>query len=158
MPRISTAKIIKISHNLLPPAAYQSEVEVTTAVTFEAFAMASSTISQTLSLPNLEAYLQELGVPGPIPRFSSAVPVHNPNDIYRSYIAAALEALTGCDRSLLYESLQRTSTPSKGDVALVLPRLRAKGVKPSDLGVELASKVQNTLLCFLATLLRDLTE
>jgi arginyl-tRNA synthetase len=108
---------------------------------FEDFTMAPSPVSKTLSLPNLEAYMEELGMPSPIPTFQSADPVHNPNDIYRSYIAAALEDLTDCDRALLYESLQRTSAPSKGDVVLVLPRLRAKGVKPSDLGVELASKV-----------------
>jgi arginyl-tRNA synthetase len=59
------------------------------------------------------------------------------------YIAAALEQLIDCDRDLIYESLQRTSTPSKGDLVLVLPSLRLKGVKPNELGVELASKVGN---------------
>ncbi len=77
----------------------------------------------------------------PIPSFPSAEPVSNPNDIYRAYIAAALEKLTDCDRVLLYESLQRTSAPSKGDLSLVLPRLRLKGVKANELAVELASKV-----------------
>ncbi|KXX82919.1 Arginine--tRNA ligase, cytoplasmic [Madurella mycetomatis] len=89
---------------------------------------------------DLQTYLGELGVPIPIPTYPSANPLYNPNDIYRSYIAAALEQLTDCDRVLLYESLQRTSTPSKGDIVLVLPRLRLKSVKPDDLGVELASK------------------
>ncbi|KAK4034212.1 hypothetical protein C8A01DRAFT_18938 [Parachaetomium inaequale] len=102
--------------------------------------MASHTTSKTLALSNLQAYLGELGAPTPIPTFPSADPVHNPNDVYRSYIAAALEKLVDCDRVLLYESLQRPSTLSKGDLVLVLPRLRLKGVKPSDLGIELASK------------------
>jgi arginyl-tRNA synthetase len=105
--------------------------------------MASSTTSKTLSLSSLQAYLGQLGVPIPLPSFPSADPVNNPNDNYRLYIAAALEQLIDCDRDLIYESLQRTSTPSKGDLVLVLPRLRLKGVKPNELGVELASKVGN---------------
>jgi arginyl-tRNA synthetase len=104
--------------------------------------MASSPPSATLSLPNLQTYLGELGTPIPVPSFPSADPLFNPNDIYRLYIAAALEKLIDCDRVLLYEALQRTSTPSKGDLSLVLPRLRLKGVKPNELAVELASKVR----------------
>ena len=103
--------------------------------------MASSTASKTLSLSSLQACLGELGAPIPGPSFPSADPGQNPYDIYRSYIASALEKLTDCDRVLLYESLQRTSTPSKGDLSLVVPRLRVKGVKPNDLAVELSSKV-----------------
>jgi arginyl-tRNA synthetase len=103
--------------------------------------MASSTSSNTLSLPGLEAYLGELGVPIPLPTFPSSDPINNPNDVYRSYIAAELEKLIGCDRALLYDSLQRTSTPSKGDLVLVVPRLRLKGVKPNELAAELSSKV-----------------
>ncbi|KAK4237997.1 hypothetical protein C8A03DRAFT_44193 [Achaetomium macrosporum] len=95
---------------------------------------------KTLTLSSLQAYLEQLGAPTPVPTFPSADPVHNPNDIYRSYITAALEKLIDCDRVLLYESLQRTTTPSKGDLVLVLPRLRVKGVKPDALGAELASK------------------
>lgn len=103
--------------------------------------MASSANSNTLTLSRLQSYLAGLQLPIPIPTFSAANPVDNPNDIYRSYIAAALAKLIDCDRDRLYESLQRTSTPSKGDIALVLPRLMMKGVKPKDLGVELASGV-----------------
>lgn len=118
--------------------------------------MASYSTSRTLSLPSLEAYLGELGAPIPIPTFPSADPVNNPNDVYRSYIAAALEKLAECDRVLLYESLQRPSTLSKGDLVLVLPRLRLKGVKPSDLGVELASKVWEVVRFFIVAFLPDL--
>lgn len=103
--------------------------------------MASTTTLATLSLSSLQAYLEGLGVPTPVPQFPLANLADNPNDIYRSYIAAALEKLIDCDRVLLYESLQRTSTLSKGDLVLVLPRLRLKGIKPSDLAAELAAKV-----------------
>jgi arginyl-tRNA synthetase len=104
--------------------------------------MESSAEPKTLSLPALEAYLKELGLPIPIPAFPSTSPIHNPIDIYRSYIAAALEKLVDCDGNLLYDSLQWTSKPSQGDITLVLPRLRIKGVKLEDLGVELAAKVR----------------
>lgn len=104
-------------------------------------AMASPATARTLTLSSLHEYLKELGLPVPMPTFPSADPLHKPNDIYRAYIADALENLVECDRILLYESLQRTSTPSKGDMALVLPRLRLKHIKPSDLGVKLASAV-----------------
>jgi arginyl-tRNA synthetase len=110
--------------------------------------MASHTTPKTLALSNLQAYLEELGAPTPVPTFPSANPVHNPNDVYRLYIAAVLEKLIDCDRVLLYESLQRPSTLSKGDLVLVLPRLRLKGVKPSDLGVELASKAWELVILF----------
>ncbi|KAK3297742.1 uncharacterized protein B0H64DRAFT_441177 [Chaetomium fimeti] len=63
--------------------------------------MASSTNSDTLSLPGLQAYLEKLG---------------------------------------------RTSTPSKGDLVLVVPRLRIKGVKPNELAIELSSKFPTLLL------------
>ncbi|KAK4101845.1 arginyl-tRNA synthetase [Parathielavia hyrcaniae] len=102
--------------------------------------MALSTSQKTVSLASLEAYLGQLGAPTPLPSFPDADPVNNPNDIYRLYITDALSKLLDCDRALIYESLQRTSTPSKGDLVLVLPRLRLKGVKPSELAVELASK------------------
>jgi len=102
--------------------------------------MESSAVPKTLSLQSLEAYLEELGLLVPIPTFPSTYPIHNPVDIYRSYIAAALEKLLDCNRNLIYDSLQWTSTPSKGDIALVLPRLRIKGVKPNELGVELGAK------------------
>ncbi|KAK4246055.1 hypothetical protein C7999DRAFT_42448 [Corynascus novoguineensis] len=102
--------------------------------------MAAPIGPKTLSLSELQAYLKDLGAPIPIPAFPSAEPIHNPNDIYRSYIAAALETLVDCDRLLLNESLQKPSTASKGDLVLVLPRLRLKGVKPSDLAAELALK------------------
>ena len=107
----------------------------------KSFAMASSASSETLSLPSLQTYLGELGVPIPLPTFPSSDPINNPNDVYRSYIAAELEQLIGCDRVLLYDSLQRTSTSSKGDLVLVVPRLRLKGVKPNELAAELSSKV-----------------
>lgn len=103
--------------------------------------MASSTKSETLSLPGLQAFLGELGVPIPLPTFPSSDPINNPNDVYRSYIASELEKLVGCDRALLYDSLQRTSTPGKGDLVLVVPRLRLNGVKPNELAAELSSKV-----------------
>ncbi len=95
----------------------------------------------TLSLSGLAAYLESLGLPTPIPSFPDADSTHNPNDIYRSYIASALESILQCDRALIYESLQRTTTPSKGDLVLVLPRLRLKNVKPKELGAEPVSKV-----------------
>ncbi|KAH6851013.1 hypothetical protein B0I37DRAFT_307959 [Chaetomium sp. MPI-CAGE-AT-0009] len=102
--------------------------------------MTSSPSSKTLSLPSLQAYLGELGVAIPLPTFPSADLIHNPNDVYRSYIAAELGKLLDCDPVLLYESLQRTSIPSKGDLVLVVPRLRIKGAKPNELAVELSSK------------------
>jgi arginyl-tRNA synthetase len=113
--------------------------------------MASSTTSKTLSLSSLQALLSQLGAPIPLPSFPNADPVSNPNDIYRLYIADALEKLIDCDRDLVYESLQRTSTPSKGDLVLVLPRLRLKGVKLSELGAELASKVIVQLIANICT-------
>src|SRR4051794_12872862 len=107
--------------------------------------MASPITPKTLSLSSLQAYLGNLGAPIPIPTFPSADPVKNLNDAYRSYIVGALEQLVKCDRVLLYESLQRTSTASKGDLLLLLPRLRLKGVNPNELAVELASKVRTLL-------------
>jgi arginyl-tRNA synthetase len=106
-------------------------------------------MATTLSLSALAAYLSALGVPAPFPSFPAADPIHNPNDIYRSYIAAALESILDCDRALIYESLQRTATPSKGDLVLVLPRLRLKNVKPKELGIDLASKIPDFTLCSL---------
>ncbi|KAK4122545.1 Nucleotidylyl transferase [Parathielavia appendiculata] len=78
--------------------------------------------------------------------------VHSPNDTYCLSIAAALEELVNCDRLLLYDSLQRISTPSEEGLVLVLPGLELKHAKANDLAVELAFRTYSFCLRFPALL------
>jgi arginyl-tRNA synthetase len=88
----------------------------------------------TLSSDGLQALLGRVGVESPIPSFPLA-DIHN----NLSYLAEILVQLTECAPQVAYDSIQWPN--DMGDLVVVLPRLRLKGVKPNDLAVELTQKV-----------------
>lgn len=95
----------------------------------------------TLTIAGLESLLHALDVKTPVPRFPSADIVSNPVDIYRSYIADAIQELTACDKEVAYDAIQWT-TFAHGDLTLVAPRLKIKGIKPNELASDIASRVR----------------
>ncbi|KAI5456879.1 arginyl-tRNA synthetase [Mariannaea sp. PMI_226] len=58
--------------------------------------------------------------------YPAAFPHLNPLDKFRVAIADEISAITGVDGNLVFNSLDRFSSLSKGDLVLALPRLRLK--------------------------------
>ncbi|KAI9831330.1 MAG: hypothetical protein M1819_005104 [Sarea resinae] len=103
-------------------------------------------MSTTLTVPGLESLLSKLGLAVPIPQFNDAHVLEKPVDIYRSYLAEIFARLTNADPSLVYDSLQWTQGHAKGDLVLVIPRLRLKNIRPDEFAEELAAKVPKSVL------------
>jgi arginyl-tRNA synthetase len=94
----------------------------------------------TASLPGLQAFVAEIGLQ-PIPSFAAADVLHNPIDIYHSYLADLFQTLVKCDPDLVYNSIQPASTSGNGDLDIVLPKLKLPGISPKELAGELLTKV-----------------
>ena len=93
----------------------------------------------TASLPGLQAFAaSEIGL-DPIPSFAAADVLHNPIDIYHSYLAQLLQSLVECDADLVYNCIQSAS--GNGDLDIVLPKLKLPGVNSKELASELSQKV-----------------
>ncbi|KAL8681116.1 MAG: hypothetical protein Q9186_002768 [Xanthomendoza sp. 1 TL-2023] len=107
---------------------------------------AQESVSQTTSAIALEKKLQALGVDFPIPSFKGTDALTNPVDIYRCYLADALTTIVDCDRQVVYEAIQWTNQSSHGDLLLVVPRLRMKGVKPAEVTKDLSDKLPSSPL------------
>lgn len=101
----------------------------------------SSVMMNTLKMEGLQVQLKSLGITSPVPNYANSQVLQNPTDIYRSYLADLLTPLIGAEHQLIYDSLQRTNNLAYGDLVLVVPKLRLKGVKPTDYALELESKV-----------------
>ena len=104
----------------------------------------------SLTLQGLQSLLHTIGVDYSIPPsdFPQANVLINPIDIYRCYLATFIAKIVGCDAQLAYDALQWTTTLVKGDLVMVVPRLRLKGVQPNQLAIEIASKVFITFFNF----------
>lgn len=99
----------------------------------------------TLTTENLESLLQKLSLEGPVPSFPGADITNNPIDVYRCVVADAVAKIVGCDREAAFDSVQRTSSIANGDLVIVVPRLKLKGVKPQELAQKIASEVGTPL-------------
>ncbi|EEU48124.1 uncharacterized protein NECHADRAFT_31699 [Fusarium vanettenii 77-13-4] len=95
----------------------------------------------TCSVSGLEDLLGKAGLHTPVPEFPGADIVHNPQDIFRVYLADTLQRLVDCDRLVAYEAIQPSNVTGQGDLVIVSPRLRLKDVKPKDLVLDLAHRL-----------------
>ncbi|KAM0487572.1 hypothetical protein ACHAP7_002090 [Fusarium lateritium] len=95
----------------------------------------------TCSVSGIENLLGRAGLDTPIPEFPGADIVHNPQDIFRVYLADTLQKLLNCDRLVAYDAIQTPNVTGMGDLVIVAPRLRLKDVKAEDLVTDLARKL-----------------
>ncbi|KAJ4271336.1 hypothetical protein NW762_000038 [Fusarium torreyae] len=95
----------------------------------------------TCSVSGIENLLGRAGLDTPVPEFPGADIVHNPQDIFRVYLADLLQKLLDCDRLVAYDAIQTSNITGMGDLVVVAPRLRLKGVKAEDLVTDLAQKL-----------------
>lgn len=96
----------------------------------------------TCSVSGIENLLGRVGLDTPIPEFPGADIVHNPQDIFRVYLADTLEKLLHCDRMVAYDAIQTSNVTGMGDLVIVAPRLRLKDVRPEDLVKDLLQRVR----------------
>ncbi|KAM0441055.1 hypothetical protein ACHAPT_000360 [Fusarium lateritium] len=100
-------------------------------------------MATTCSVTEIENLLGKAGLDTPMPEFPGTNIVTNPQDIFRVYLADTLQKLVDCDRSVAYEAIQQSNVTGQGDLVIVSPRLRLKGIKPKDLVLDLAHKVRS---------------
>ncbi|KAG8418776.1 arginyl-tRNA synthetase, variant 2 [Metarhizium acridum] len=72
--------------------------------------------------------------------YPAAFPYLNPLDRFRIAIAEELSIITGADRNLIFDSLDRSTSLNKGDLLLAVPRLRVKNSLPIELTHEVVAK------------------
>jgi arginyl-tRNA synthetase len=95
----------------------------------------------TCSVSGIENLLGKAGLDTPIPEYPGADIVHNPQDIFRVYLAETIQKLTNCDRLIAYDAIQTSNVTGMGDLVVVAPRLRLKDVNNEDLAKDLLQKL-----------------
>ncbi|KAF4457961.1 hypothetical protein F53441_216 [Fusarium austroafricanum] len=98
----------------------------------------------TCSISGLENLLGKAGLHTPISEYPGADIVHNPQDIFRVYLADILQKLLNCDRLVAYDAIQTSNITGMGDLIIVAPRLRQQGVNHEDLVKDLLQKLPRT--------------
>ncbi|RBQ76752.1 hypothetical protein FVER14953_20075 [Fusarium verticillioides] len=96
----------------------------------------------TCSVSGIENLLGKAGLDTPIPEYPGADIVHNPQDIFRVYLADTLQKLVNCDRLVAYDAIQTSNITGMGDLVIVAPKLRLKDVKAEELAKDLLQKVR----------------
>ncbi|KAJ3549752.1 hypothetical protein NM208_g327 [Fusarium decemcellulare] len=88
----------------------------------------------TTSLAGLNTLLEGLSL-NPMPESASNCALKRPVEIWRSYFARFLSdsGLLDCDVASIEEAISSTTETSLGDLALILPRLRLKGLDQAGL-------------------------
>ncbi|KAI1500274.1 arginyl-tRNA synthetase [Biscogniauxia marginata] len=80
---------------------------------------------------------------GPQPADRSTFPDLNPLDRFRVAIAEELSRICHIDRSLALSCLDRPTTLDNGDLILIVPRLRMKGVAPAELTKKIVAEFES---------------
>lgn len=97
----------------------------------------------TCTVNGLQDLLGKVGLDTPVPEFPGGDIVHNPQDIFRAYLADTLQKLVEVDRVVAYDAIQPSNMTGMGDLVIVSPRLRLKDIKPKDLVSDLAHRVRS---------------
>ncbi|KAI1081597.1 arginyl-tRNA synthetase [Whalleya microplaca] len=100
----------------------------------------------TCSISSLETLLAEIGMYTPMPIFTRSDILNKPIDVYRNYLADIASRLLECEANLAYEAVQSANIKDNSDLALVLPKLKQKNKKPSELSREAFKKFSSTPL------------
>lgn len=96
----------------------------------------------TCTIEGLQTLLGRVGLDTPIPVYPGGDVVHNPQDIFRAYLADALHKVIDCDKLIAYQAIQPTNGIGAGDLVVISPKLRLDGIAPKELVVDLVRKVR----------------
>ena len=80
-------------------------------------------------------------VPSSSQTLPGCYPEYNPVDTYRAYISTELSKISGVDAKTIYPLLSWTTKLENGDLALAVPALRNKALKPEDLAKKWSEQV-----------------
>ena len=100
----------------------------------------------TCTVEGLQDLLGRVGLAVPVPDFPGADVLHNPQGIFKAYLADALQKAVDCDKLVAYDAIQPPNMTGMGDLVIVSPRLRLKGIAPNDVVADLAQKVSCQIL------------
>ncbi|KAI1067961.1 hypothetical protein LB507_004500 [Fusarium sp. FIESC RH6] len=95
----------------------------------------------TCSVSGIENLLDKAGLHTPIPEYPGADIVHNPQDIFRVYLADTIQKLTDCDRQIAYDAIQTSNVTGMGDLVVVAPKLRIQNTNHEELAKDLLQKL-----------------
>ncbi|KAH7156416.1 hypothetical protein EDB81DRAFT_646578 [Dactylonectria macrodidyma] len=98
-------------------------------------------VMATCTVNGLQDLLGKAGLDTPVPDFPGSDIVHNPQDIFRAYLADTLQKLVEVDKAVAYDAIQPSNMTGMGDLVIVSPRLRLKDIKPKDLVSDLAHRL-----------------
>lgn len=92
-------------------------------------------------MTDLAGQFAKLGLDQTIPLPASADPIHNPIDVFKTYISSKLAPITGVDANTIFGALDLpTPKGGQGDLVLPVPRLGKLKGKPMDLASQWASE------------------
>lgn len=95
----------------------------------------------TCTVEGLTDLLGRAGLETPVPHFPGSDVLHNPQEIFKAYLAQALQRAVDCDKLVAYDAIQPPNMTGMGDLVIVSPRLRLNGIAPRDLVIDLAEKL-----------------
>ncbi|KAK0391934.1 hypothetical protein NLU13_1432 [Sarocladium strictum] len=87
----------------------------------------------TCSVEGLQDLLGRAGLDTPVPEFPGSDILHNIQDVFKAYLADALQKTVPCDRLAAYDAIQPPNMTGMGDLVIVSPKLRLEGVEPKAL-------------------------
>lgn len=91
-------------------------------------------------MDSLEQCLASLNLSSPLPTVTVADALANPLDLCRVHLAEILAGALNIDIEAAYKSVQWPNDIYKGDLVVVLPKLRP-GAKADEVALELLEKV-----------------
>lgn len=101
----------------------------------------------TCSVEGLQDLLGRAGLDTPVPVFPGSDILHNIQDVFKAYLADALQKTVPCDRLAAYDAIQPPNMTGMGDLVIVSPKLRLEGVEPKALKglvADLAQRVSSS--------------
>ena len=96
------------------------------------------------NLSALETQLGSLGLESPLPELPATDVLTKPLDIYRSHLASLVATAADCDVAVAYKAITLSTDISLGDMAVILPRLKAKADDLADFAMEITQKVSRS--------------
>lgn len=97
-------------------------------------------------MSDITAQFASLGIKEKIELSSSADPLHNPLDVFKSYISSQLSSINDISSETIFAALDIPTKRGESDLVLPLPRLGKLKGKPMDLASAWASKFPTDLV------------
>ncbi|CCG22740.1 tRNA-Arg synthetase [Candida orthopsilosis Co 90-125] len=98
-----------------------------------------TTFRRSMSVSTITQELSKLGLNQPKPA-KDTYPDYNVVDVFRNYIGDELSRISGIEKDIIVQALDTPKLLDQGDLIVPIPKLRLKGVNPSEKSKEWAEK------------------